>query len=97
MGLFPPSSNVTGLISCAAAVMIDLPVAVLPVKATLSIPVCEASGAPASSPKPVTMFKTPGGRPTSLAMAASSKQVLYCQLSIISTTQILGLQVVNKN
>jgi hypothetical protein len=24
-------------------------------------------------------------------MAASSKQVLYCQLSIISTTQILGL------
>jgi hypothetical protein len=66
-------------------------------KITLSIPVCEASGAPASGPKPVTMFKTPGGRPTSLAMAASSKQVLYCHLSMISTTQILGLQVVNKN
>jgi hypothetical protein len=33
------------------------------------------SGAPASTPVPVTTLSTPGGRPTSCAMAASSRHV----------------------
>ena len=37
---------------------------------------CAAKGAPASGPNPVTMFKTPEGRLTSLQTSASSKQVL---------------------
>jgi len=46
---------------------------------TLSTFGCADKGAPASGPNPVTMFKTPEGRPTSLQISASSKQVLVIQ------------------
>jgi hypothetical protein len=42
----------------------------------LSTSGCADKGAPASGPNPVTTFKTPEGRPTSLHTSASSKQVL---------------------
>lgn len=43
---------------------------------TLSTRGWDAKEAPASRPKPVTTFNTPGGRPTSRHMPANSKQVL---------------------
>ena len=50
---------------------------------TLSTPGCEDRGAPASGPNPVITLKTPRGRPTSLAMPASSKHVL--QSSVLAS------------
>ena len=40
-----------------------------PVKATLSTSMCRARAAPAVGPNPVTMFKTPGGRPASIKIS----------------------------
>ena len=60
-GLLPPSSRVTGLMFSLAYCMISRPVVVSPVKATLATRALEASGLPASTPKPLTMFSTPGG------------------------------------
>ena len=64
-GDLPPSSSDTCFRSRAAACTISLPTSVEPVKATLSTPGWAASAAPAVSPKPVTMFTTPGGSPAS--------------------------------
>ena len=41
--------------------MISRPVVVSPVKAILAMRGLEASGLPASRPKPLTMLSTPGG------------------------------------
>ena len=41
--------------------MISRPVVVSPVNAILRMRLLEASGLPASSPKPLTMFSTPAG------------------------------------
>ena len=66
MGDFPPSSRETFFKFPAAALVIILPTSVDPVKATLSTIGCSANGAPASSPNPVTIFKTPlGNKPDS--------------------------------
>ena len=62
VGDFPPSSNDTFFKLPEAAFVIILPTSVDPVNATLSTIGCSASGAPASSPKPVTTFKTPSGK-----------------------------------
>ena len=47
---------------------------VSPVKATLSIPECEANGLPASGPKPCKILTTPGGK-TSAIFSMSSVAV----------------------
>jgi hypothetical protein len=49
----------------AAACATARPVAVEPVKATLSTPGCAASAAPVSRDRPVTTLTTPGGNPAS--------------------------------
>ena len=64
-GDFPPSSSDTFFKLPAAACTISLPTSVDPVNATLSTSGCAANAAPAVSPKPVTMFTTLGGNPTS--------------------------------
>ncbi len=51
------------------------PVAVLPVKLTVSMPGCSATAWPASRPSPVTMFTTPSGNPAS-AMSSPSRSEL---------------------
>ncbi len=61
LGLLPPSSRVTGIRFWLAYCMISRPVVVSPVKAILEIRGDEASGLPASTPKPLTMFTTPAG------------------------------------
>ena len=60
-GLLPPSSSVTGIRFCDAYCMISRPVVVSPVNAILAIRFDDASGLPASTPNPLTMFTTPGG------------------------------------
>ena len=74
-GDFPPSSRVTRLMESAAVRRMILPTAALPVKAILSTSGCATSGAPADSPKPVTMLTTPGGKPISSNQPAISKTV----------------------
>src|ERR1700731_3101930 len=72
LGDLPPSSSVTRLSVSAALFTIILPTAALPVKATLSTPGCATSAAPVVSPKPLTIFTTPGGKPASSNQLANS-------------------------
>ena len=74
-GDFPPSSSVTRFTVSAACLTIILPTAALPVNAILFTSGCCTSGAPAVSPKPVMMFTTPGGNPTSASQFAISRAV----------------------
>ena len=60
-GLFPPSSSVTGMTFSDAYCMMSRPVVVSPVKAIFAIRLLEASGLPASTPKPFTTLSTPSG------------------------------------
>jgi hypothetical protein len=62
VGDLPPNSRETFFRFPDAALVIILPTSVEPVKATLSTLGCSANGAPASSPNPVTKFKTPSGK-----------------------------------
>ena len=52
--------------------MISRPVVVSPVKAILAMRGLEASGLPASSPKPLTILSTPGGRISATSSASTS-------------------------
>ena len=61
LGLLPPSSSVTGMRFSLAYCMISRPVVVSPVNAILRMRLLDASGLPASTPKPLTMLSTPGG------------------------------------
>ena len=60
---FPPSSMVTGLSASPATLATCRPIAVEPVKATLSTPRWRSSASPATGPLPVTTLTTPSGRP----------------------------------
>lgn len=48
------------------------PVAVDPVKATLSTPLCEASASPVDRSHPVTTLNTPAGSPASVRISANA-------------------------
>lgn len=63
-----------GLIFFEAEIMTCEPVATLPVKAILSMSGCSDRYVP-DFPRPVITFSTPGGRPTSRVMSASSNAV----------------------
>ena len=63
LALLPPSSSVDAASRPAARAAICLPVASLPVNATLATPGWSTSAEPAS-PSPVTTLITPGGKPT---------------------------------
>ena len=73
-GLLPPSSSETGTMRSEAARMIDLPTSVEPVKESLATVGWLASGAPHSSPSPVSTLSTPGGRNSWQTSASSSTQ-----------------------
>ena len=60
-GLLPPSSTVDGMMLADAYCRMSRPVVVSPVNAILRMRLEEASGLPASTPKPLTMLSTPGG------------------------------------
>ena len=71
-GDLPPSSRVTRLTLSAAACATARPVAVEPVNATLSTPLCPASAAPSSRLEPATTLNTPGGNPASSSTCAKA-------------------------
>src|SRR5260221_281304 len=74
LGDFPPSSRPTFLRVSAAERITALPTSTLPVNAILSTPGWATRGAPAVSPKPVTTFTTPLGRPHSSKRRPSSSR-----------------------
>src|SRR5699024_12144063 len=65
-GDFPPSSKVILLISSAAFFIIELPVLVDPVKATLSTSLLVTNAFPATLPDPGTTLTTQSGNLASL-------------------------------
>ncbi len=69
-GDLPPSSSETRFMLAAEARRIAWPVAVDPVKTSLSTSIWAARGAPASAPVPVTMLTTPAGTPASCIRSA---------------------------
>jgi hypothetical protein len=71
----------------AAACAICRPVAVLPVKAILAMRLLVASGVPASLPKPLTMFSTPGGSRSAIS-SASTRMLIGVLSAGLSTTQL---------
>ena len=85
LGLLPPSSSVTGIRFWLAYCMISRPVVVSPVKAILAMRGLEASGLPASSPKPLTMFSTPGGSRSPISSAQTSREAGVCSAGLITT------------
>ena len=72
---------------CDAYCMMRRPVVVSPVKAILAMRLLEASGLPASRPKPVTTLSTPGGRMSATSSASSMMPSGVCSAGL-STTQL---------
>ena len=66
--------------------MISEPVAVEPVKETLSTPGCETRWAPVVGPSPGTTLSTPAGIPTSTASSAIRSAVSGVAASGLRTT-----------
>ncbi len=86
LGDLPPSSSVAGISRSAAALYTPRPPASAPVKATLATLRCATSGTPTCSPKPVTTFSTPGGKPTSSNTRASAMDEAEVDSDGLSTT-----------
>ncbi len=85
LGDLPPSSSVTGIRFWLAYCMIMRPVVVSPVKAILAMRGDEASGLPASSPKPLTMLRTPGGSRSPISSASSMIDAGVCSAGLMTT------------
>ena len=86
-GLLPPSSRVTEFRFSEAYCMISRPVVVSPVKATFATRSLLASGLPASTPKPLTMFSTPSGSRSPISWANSRIEAGVCSAGL-RTTQL---------
>ena len=74
-GFLPPSSKCRRLSVGAAWAWISDPVADSPTNPIALISGCSVSARPADSPRPCTVFSTPGGRPASRAISDSSAAV----------------------
>ena len=70
---------------CEAYCMIRRPVVVSPVNATLRIRLCDASGAPASIPKPLTMFTTPAGSRSPMSSNRNRIDAGVCSAGLMTT------------
>jgi len=81
-GLLPPSSSVTGIRLALAYCMISRPVLVSPVKAILRMRGLEARGLPASTPKPLTMLTTPGGRMSPISSISTRIETGVCSAGL---------------
>ncbi len=66
--------------------MMSRPVVVSPVKATLAMRLFWASGLPASTPKPLTTLRTPGGRMSPIRSISTMMPIGVCSAGF-STTQ----------
>lgn len=67
--------------------MINRPVVVSPVKAIFAMRGLDASGLPASRPKPLTMLSTPGGKRSPMISAQTMIEAGVCSAGF-STTQL---------
>jgi hypothetical protein len=85
LGLFPPSSRVTGMMFWLAYCMINRPVVVSPVKAILRIRLDDASGFPASIPKPFTTLITPGGSRSAMRSIKNMMDAGVCSAGLSTT------------
>ena len=74
-GFLPPSSRETLASRSPAMEAICRPTAVEPVKLMTSTSALATRGAPASSPKPWMILRTPGGKPTSWAILPKNQAV----------------------
>src|SRR6202020_1895082 len=81
-GLLPPSSEVTGIRFWLAYCMISRPVVVSPVNDTLAIRLLDASGLPASAPKPLTTLTTPGGNRSPISDIRYSTDAGVCSAGL---------------
>ena len=72
----------TGIRFSDAYCMISRPVVVSPVKAILRIRLDEASGLPHSTPKPLTMFSTPGGSRSPMMSISSMIDAGVCSAGL---------------
>src|SRR5680860_248640 len=77
-GDFPPNSIVTGFRFLDAYCIINCPVVVSPVKATLSTRGLDARGFPASGPKPCSTLNTPGGNKWAIFSAKNVAEAGVC-------------------
>ena len=84
-GLLPPSSSVTGMRFSLAYCMISRPVVVSPVNAILRMRLLDASGLPASTPKPLTMFSTPGGSRSATSSISTWIDAGVCSAGLSTT------------
>ena len=75
----------TGIRFSDAYCMISRPVVVSPVKAILRIRLDEASGLPASTPNPLTMFSTPGGSRSPIMSISSMIDAGVCSAGFSTT------------
>lgn len=85
-GDLPPSSSETRLRERDASSMTRLPLAVEPVKETMSTRSSVTSGSPISATSPITTFMTPGGRPASVRSRARPIVVAGVWESGLTTT-----------
>ena len=84
VGPLPPSSKSSGLPAARAATRI--PVSLLPVNPTASVPGWAAISSPTSAPGPVTRFTAPGGTPASSMHRISSTAMTEVVLAGDQTT-----------
>ena len=84
-GLLPPSSSVTGIRFWLAYCMISRPVVVSPVKAILAIRLEDASGLPASTPKPLTTLRRPAGSRSAMSSMTLSSDHGVCSAGLMIT------------
>ena len=85
LGLLPPSSRVTGIRFWDAYWLIRRPVVVSPVKAILRIRGLEASGLPASTPKPLTTLMTPAGSRSLMSSISTRIEDGVCSAGLRTT------------
>ena len=86
-GDLPPNSSVAGIRLFAAAWAITRPVEVEPVKAIFAMRLLEASGMPASRPKPLTIFNAPAGNKSAIN-SANIRMLIGVDSAGLSTTQL---------
>jgi hypothetical protein len=87
LGDLPPSSSVTGMMFSDAYCMMRRPVVVSPVNAILLMRGLLASGLPASTPKPLTTFKVPGGNRSPMSSTSTMMLMGVCSAGF-NTTQL---------
>ncbi len=85
LGDLPPSSNVSGFSASAEALVMARPVSVEPVRLTLPTPRWRTRASPTSSPRPLTMLSTPGGKTSASSSPSRSTDALACSAGLTIT------------